>query len=68
MTFAITLGWWIVPTLITLITYVVAMFYSSSKLSYDPFAAMVEGLAALLAYGAATIVSLISWVIYLVVV
>lgn len=67
-TLTISLGWWIVPTLITFISYAGATYYGSSKISGDPFAMAFELFAALFLYGCATIVSLLSWVIYLVLV
>ena len=64
MTFTVELGWWLVPTTITIVTFIGTTYYCTSKLSNDPFSALL----ALLLYGAASIISLLAWVIYLVVV
>jgi hypothetical protein len=58
MTFTITFGYWLIPTFITILGYGTAIYFGTDD---DPF---VGSLFALLGIGAATIVSLISWLIY----
>lgn len=63
MTFTISFGYWVIPTLITFISLGLA-FWRASNPSGDPFAMLIDGFVILIGLAAATIVSLVSWCVY----
>lgn len=69
MTFTIEFGTWLIPTAITFISYGMAFWFTpNSGPGSNPYtmglAPLMDGLAALLYFGVATIVSLIAWLVY----
>lgn len=57
MTFTITLGWWVIPTLITVVSVIWALFIVDDGGGY------LSGLGNLFALVPALIVSTISWIV-----
>lgn len=67
MTLSLTLGWWIVPVVITLVSYLVAYLATPSRTnSYDwyGFGTLFDGIIILFGLLAATIVSLVAWLVW----
>lgn len=62
VTVTLTLNWWVVPFVLTLMTF----SYSTWILSKDPDSTFGKAVVALFLYGFATIISLIAWLVYLV--
>lgn len=62
MTVTITFGYWLIPTFITVLAFVTAWWYSrpTPRYSRDYVGALID----LIFYGAATIVSLIAWLVW----
>lgn len=67
MTLSLTIGWWIVPVVITLVSYLVAYLATPSRTcSYDwyGFGTLFDGIIILFGLLAATIVSLVAWLVW----
>lgn len=67
MTLSLTIGWWIVPVLVTLVSYLVVVLTTRPQTSsYDwyGFGTLFDGIIILLGLLAATIVSLVAWLIW----
>lgn len=64
MTFTVALGWWIAPTAVTIIAFIIAGFMCRDEGSHGDYAAIGNAFVALVIYGAALIVSLIAWLIW----
>ncbi len=64
MTISLTLGWWLLPTAITVISLAFALWPVKVK-DYHPVSILFGGFEALARIATATIISLLSWVIYL---
>lgn len=67
--FTITLGWWLVPTVLTVIAFVIAFICDrnqsrSRSHNYGILSGAFDGIVGLFLYGLATIFSLIVWLIW----
>lgn len=62
--FTITVGWWIIPLLITVISVVLALRSEESS-SSNVMSAAFSGIGTLIALLFALVLSLVSWVVYL---
>ena len=66
----IVLGWWLIPLLVTLVSFGLAWWLSVTpgtefdSLSFIPFGLMIDIVYGVFCFGGATIISLIAWVIY----
>jgi hypothetical protein len=66
--FTITLGWWLVPTVLTVIAFIIAFIcdrnQSRHRSNYGILSGTFNGIVGLFLYGLATIFSLIVWLIW----
>lgn len=63
MTLTLTLGWWLLPTAITIIT-IGFCFLAFRKKETDPVGVILKPFVASLYYGGAFIISLVSWLVW----
>lgn len=65
MTVTISTGWWLLPAAITVVAFIVAYVADAdNRRPAGDYAAIGAAMASLFHYGAATIVSLIAWLIW----
>lgn len=64
MSITIGIGWWIAPTVVTIIAFVFAGYMGRDEGSHGDYAAIGNAFVGLVIYGAATIVSLIAWLLW----
>lgn len=64
MTLTIGFGWWLLPTAVTIIAVVVALYMSREDGSHGDYASIGNAFVALVIYCVAIIVSLIAWLIW----
>jgi hypothetical protein len=64
MTFSVGFGWWLLPTMVTVVAFTIAVFMSRSDGSHGEFAAIGNAFVALVIYGMALIASLLAWLIW----
>jgi len=62
MTFTIEFGWWLVPTIISIMSSAFALYITTRKPTSPAYG--FDGLADLVIFGAALIISLVSWLIW----
>jgi hypothetical protein len=68
MNIAIHLGWWAAPLVVTLMAFGLAAWSSRDDGYRGDYAAVGAGVVGLMMYGAATIVSLLAWLAWAVLV
>ena len=59
----ITISWWAIPLIITIISFIVAWRLKPKNVGGD-YSFIGDGIAFLFFYGIATVVSLVSWLIW----
>ncbi len=62
--FTVTIGWWIIPLLITVISVILAL-RSEEGSSSNVMSAAFSGIGTLIALLFALVLSLVSWIVYL---
>lgn len=64
MDVTITLGWWLAPAAVTISAFAGMALWDRSQPRSSGYGAVTDGLLALIAYGAALIVSLVAWLFW----
>jgi hypothetical protein len=64
MTLTLGFGWWLLPTAVTIISFVVALYKGQDEESHGDYASIGNAMVAIVVYGAAIIVSLLAWLIW----
>jgi hypothetical protein len=66
MTFSITLGWWLVPVIVTVGAFVAYAWWESvQKPSGGDYGRIGDAVGGLIVFGGALILALVAWLIYL---
>ena len=65
MTFSITLGWWLVPVIVTVGALVAYAWWESEQTPAGDYGRIGAAVASLLVFCGAIIASLVAWLIYL---
>lgn len=64
MTFTITFGWWLAPLSVTAFAFSLAAFMCRDDERHGDYSAIAGAFVSLVIYGAASIVSLIAWLVW----
>ena len=65
MTFSITLGWWLVPVIVTVGAFVAYAWWESEQTPSGDYGRIGAVIGSLLVFSGAIIASLVAWLIYL---
>lgn len=64
MSVTLTLGWWLVPLLFTVVAFSLSAFVARDDGHHGDYSAVAGALVSVVLFGAATIISLVAWLIW----
>ena len=65
MTFSITLGWWLVPAIVTVCAFGAFALWEADQKPAGDYGRIGAAMVALIMFGGAVVVALVAWLIYL---